>query len=758
MAEPTRWAGYRGALIKQGRRLAVILLPLCLLLGHVLGGYQLSLISRLDALLYDTRLRLTLPGSLDERVVIVDIDEKSLAEVGHWPWGRDQLALLTQRLFDQYGISALGFDVLFSEADTSSGLHALQALVRHAGPDDPLLAQRVQQLVPQLNYDHRFAQVLQGRPVVLGYYFTSDREGRRKGVLPAPVLSSAGLPAEGLQVLDWDGYGASLAELAAAAPLAGFFNSVTDEDGMVRSLPLVAHFEGRYYESLALGLYRAAKGLPQVVPLLASAQAPPVLEALGLIGPGLQQRIPVDERGTTLIPFRGAGGPRGGSYRYLSAVDVLQGRVDAAALRGRIVLVGSTSPGLLDLRATPVGQTYPGVESHANVVSGLLDQRLAVRPDYALGYEVLMLIGVATFLALTLPRVGAVAALALGVVTLLGVIGLNLALYQAGDLVLPLASTLLLVLLVLAGHMSYGYLVESRAKRRLAGVFGTYVPPELVDQMLLAPERYSMRAASCEMTVMFCDMRGFTRLSEGLSPEALQDLLNSLFSRLTLCIRRHQGTIDKYMGDCVMAFWGAPVVQADHAVRAVAAALDMVAEVALFNQERQAQGLSPIAVGIGLNTGIMRVGDMGSDLRRSYTVIGDAVNLASRLEGLSKLYGVSIVASESTRAQADTTALWQALDWVRVQGKEDAVAIFCPWPSSTQGLAASLTEDQAKAWDQFLLAYRVKDWAVCQQMLENLQNVECLVGVCQLFKQRLLAFSQHLPAADWDGVTVLDTK
>lgn len=760
MAWPALLMRWSVGLRKHGRRMAVILLPLCLLLGHLTGAYQLALITRLDALIYDTRLRLTLPGTLDERVVIVDIDEKSLAEVGHWPWGRDQLAHLTQRLFDEYGIRALGFDVLFSEADTSSGLHSLQDLARSTFQDDPWFAQRVQQLGEQLNYDRRFARVLAQRPVVLGYYFSSDREGRRKGVLPAPVLDSHAVPAQGLRVLEWDGYGASLPELAAAAPLAGFFNSVTDEDGVVRSLPLLARYQGQYYESLALALYRAAQGRPEVLPVLApgAGQVVPVLEGLRLSGPGLQQVIPVDERGTTLVPFRGPGGPQGGSYRYLSAVDVLQGRAPAEVLRGRIVLVGSTSPGLLDLRATPVGQTYPGVESHANVVSGLLDQRLAVRPDYALGYEALVLLLVGGWLAWVLPRVSAVMALCWGALTGVAVVGLNVGLYQAAGLVFPLASAVLLVLLALMLNMSYGYLVESRAKRRLANVFGTYVPPELVDQMLLAPERYSMRAASRELTVMFCDMRGFTRLSEGLSPEALQDLLNSLFSRLTLCIRRHQGTIDKYMGDCVMAFWGAPVAQDDHAAKAVAAALDMVAEVAAFNQARQALGQAPISVGIGLNTGLMRVGDMGSDLRRSYTVIGDAVNLASRLEGLSKLYGVSVVASETTRQQATGVGQWLALDRVRVQGKEGAVTIFSPGPWAPFGALPGLSTDQAQAWDQFLLAYRSKDWPVCEQLLENLQKTECLVGLCQLFAQRLSRFQQHPPADDWDGVTGLDTK
>jgi adenylate cyclase len=284
------------------------------------------------------------------------------------------------------------------------------------------------------------------------------------------------------------------------------------------------------------------------------------------------------------------------------------------------------------------------------------------------------------------------------------------------------------------------------------------VPPELVDQMLQAPDQYTMRAASRELTVMFCDMRGFTQLSEGLEPEAVQALLNQLFSRLTVCIRRHQGTIDKYIGDCVMAFWGAPVALPDHATLAVRAAQDMVAEVARFNQERQAQGLPSISIGIGLNTGLMRVGDMGSDLRRSYTVIGDAVNLASRLEGLSRLYGVSVIAGEATRLQAIDAALWQALDCVRVKGKGEPVQIYTPHPAPDgEGPAGGIHEELAQ-WAQFLADYRAKNWAACRQMLEELRKMKSLVTVCQIYGERLSQYQCTPPPDDWDGVTVFDIK
>jgi len=762
MAWPAMAATLGPLRLRQFWRRCATLLPTGLLLAHVFGILPLTFVSRLDDQIYDVRLRLTMPAKLDERVVIVDIDEKSLAQLGHWPWGRDQLALLADQLFEHYGVVALGFDVLFSESDTSSGLASLQALAKGPLRDNDAFRQQLEHLSPSLNFDRRFAQALQGRPVVLGYYFSSDRDGRRKGELPAPILSAAQVPPQGLQVLDWDGYGASLPELAMAAPRAGFFNSVTDEDGVVRSLPLLSRHDGQYYESLALALYRVARDLQVSGPVWVQApgQGPSssVLEALQLQGATGTERVPLDPSGTALVPFRGRGGPAGGSYRYVSAIDVLQAKASREDLQGRIVLVGSTSPGLLDLRATPVGQIYPGVESHANLISGLLDRRLLVRPDYAAGYEVLVLVLVGLALAWLLPGLSAVAAMGVSLASLLLLTSLNFALYSTHGLVLPLASALLMILLAFGVNMSYGYLVESRAKRRLANVFGTYVPPELVDQMLQAPDLYSMRAASRELTVMFCDMRGFTQLSEGLEPEAVQALLNQLFSRLTVCIRRHQGTIDKYIGDCVMAFWGAPVSLPDHATLAVQAAQDMVAEVARFNLERQAQGLPSVSIGIGLNTGLMRVGDMGSDLRRSYTVIGDAVNLASRLEGLSRLYGVSVIAGEATRQQAPNAALWQALDCVRVKGKGEPVQIHTPHPMPARGDQANLLRDELAHWAQFLANYRAKNWLACSQMLEDLRKMKSMLILCQLYGERLLQYQQTPPPDDWDGVTVFDIK
>lgn len=747
-----------GTLRQRWRRMAVVLLPLLLALLHATGTLHLPVLERLDHLIYDTRLRATMPRTLDERIVIIDIDEASLERVGHWPWGRDKMARFARELFERQQAAVVGFDIVFAEPDGSSGLASLRQLARGPLRGQPGFAEQLQRLAPTLDFDAQLARALDGQNAVLGYYFTSDRDGQARGTLPAPALDTAALHGRRLRATVWNGHGSNIAPLAQAAPMAGFFNAMNDVDGVVRSLPLLAEYQGQYYESLALAVFRTLLDHPRLSPVFARAPAtggPEVLQALALHQHGRSMLLPVDDQLATLVPYRGPGGPQGGSFRYLAAADVLQGRLPPASLQGQIVLVGSTAPGLQDLRATPVGSAYPGVETHANVIAGFLDGTSTVRPDYASGYDLAQLLGAGLLLALALPLLSPGGAVALGAAAMAALVGLNLWLYQTHGLALPLATVLVLVLLASALHMGYGYFVENRAKRGLAQLFGTYVPPELVDEMVREPERYSMQAASRELTVMFCDMRGFTALSERMEPVPLQALLNTLFTRLTQVIRAQRGTIDKYMGDCVMAFWGAPVATPGHAALAVQAALDMVQAVQHINAEHRQQGLPAIGVGVGLNTGTMCVGDMGSDIRRSYTVIGDAVNLGSRLEGLCKVYGVDIVASHSTRAQAPGFA-WQELDRVCVKGKAQAVAIY--HPIAPQDALSARQQHALEQWHTWLQAFRAQDWPCCDALWPALQHAGHPPALLAFYAQRLQARRVLPYQPDWDGATHFDTK
>lgn len=746
-------------LVKHWQRIAVTLLPLIFALLHAADFMPLGLLQRFDDILYDIRLRASMPRSIEDRIVIVDIDEKSLAEIGRFPWGRDKLADLVELLFEQQKVALVGFDIVFAEADDSSGLKRLTSLAANELKDQPGFLDRLRVIQPELDYDARFAAALKKYPVVLGYYFSSDRRSSAVGQLPSPVVVAQSLKGRTLEAPTWTGYGANIPILATAAPFAGHFNPFSDSDGVVRSLPLLAEYKGDYYESLALALFRQLLGHPPVVPgfseekwLSRSLQG---LSHVALKTANGTIALPVDRRIGALVPYRGPGGPDAGSFRYVSASDLLLGRVAPQTLKDKIVLVGTTAPGLLDLRVTPVGEAYPGVEAHANLLSSWLDGKVLQKPDYAMGYDFALLLITGILLAIGLPLLSALRAVLLSVGVLVLVGGLNSWLFFAHGLVMPLAGALVMILTAFALNMSYGYFVESRSKRELANLFGTYVPPELVDEMVKDPDSYNMKATNRELTVMFCDMRGFTKMSEHMEPTQLQELLTGVFSKLTSLIRANKGTIDKYMGDCVMAFWGAPVETADHAHLAVRSAMEMALAVREINQEHRARGLPDIGIGIGLNTGSMCVGDMGSNIRRAYTVIGDAVNLGSRLEGLSKVYGVDIVVSETTRKQAKEFA-WQELDRVRVKGKDQAVSIF--WPMAPTAQLNESAHAELKAWNAFLKAYRAQDWEQADVQMLNLTRMNAKKFLYQLYADRV-ASMRHLPFdPEWDGATNFETK
>lgn len=746
-------------LARHWQRIAVTLIPLVFALLHAIGILPIGVLQRLDDIIYDARLRATMPKTLDERVVIVDIDEKSLAEVGRFPWGRNKLGHLVDILFDQQKIALLGFDIVFAEADDSSGLSRLNELARNEFKDQAGFADRVRQLGPELDYDGVFAKSLEKRPVVLGYYFTGDEDGRTTGHLPAPVILRDAVKGRQVAAFSWTGYGANIEVLANAAPLAGHFNPVADTDGVIRSLPLLMEYQGQYYESLALAMFRRLVGSPPVELGFSDEQwlskRYQGLDRVLLKSGKSSLAIPVNESIATLVPYRGVGGPRGGSFRYVSAADVLAGRLPPESLKGKIILVGTTAPGLKDLRATPVGEVYPGVESHANLLSGWLDGKVTLKPDYAMGYDIVLLTGAGLLLAVGLPLLSALRAVILSMGVLAGITAINSWLYLSYGLVMPLAAACVMTLTAFALNMSYGYFVETRSKRELANLFGTYVPPELVDEMVKDPDSYSMKASSRELTVMFCDMRGFTKMSEHMEPTQLQELLTGVFSKLTSTIRANRGTIDKYMGDCVMAFWGAPVETPEHAHLAVKSAMEMVLAVGDINQDHRERGLPDIGIGIGLNTGTMCVGDMGSNIRRAYTVIGDAVNLGSRLEGLCKAYGVDIVVSETTKKLAPEFA-WQELDRVRVKGKEQAVAIFWPMALVTKLNESSATE--LKTWNAFIKAYRAQNWDQADVLLINLMRMNAKKFLYQLYADRVASMRLLPFDPEWDGATNFESK
>ncbi len=737
-------------------RYALGLVVLLVLLGHAAKFYQFGFINRLDAIIYDTKVRLTMPQSVDERVVILDIDEKSLGEIGRWPWGRDRVSQLVTKLFDQHGIALLGLDVVFAEPDESSGLKVLEGLSRAELKDNAQFQTALKELRPQLDHDGRFANILTGRPVILGYYFSGRSDGVSSGALPPPVLPEGSFTGRDIPFTVWANYGGNLAEFQKAAHSGGHFNPLVDFDGISRRVPLLAEYKGEYYEALSLAMVRALVGQPKVVPWFPedrwfSSKAYQGMEAIDLPTERGTLRIPVDENVAALIPYRGYQA----SYKYISIADIMSDRIKPGELKGKIALIGTTAPGLLDLRATPVGEAYPGVEIHANLITGMLDGTIKLKPPYILGAEVVLLLLSGLAMVLLLPLLSPLRATLASLLVLLFILTVNLVFWHYGNLVLPLGSSVLMVLVMFALNMSYGYFVESRAKRQFTELFGQYVPPELVEEMSRNPESYSMEGRKAELTVLFSDVRGFTTISEGLSPENLVRLMNIYLTAMTELLRKNRGTVDKYIGDAVMAFWGAPVADADHARHAVITAMEMQAALPAVNRTLAQHGWPELHIGVGINTGEMTVGDMGLTVRQAYTVMGDAVNLGSRLEGITKQYGVDILVGETTR-KAIKDIVFREVDRVQVKGKEEPVAIF--EPIGLDGEVGKGMLEELKLWNQALRHYRAQDWDQAEVALLNLSRMAPERGLYGKYMDRVAHLRKAPPEADWKGVWKFETK
>ena len=739
---------------KHSLRIVLGLAITLVFLGHAAKIYEFTFFHQLDAIIYDARLRLTMPRTVADRIVVVDIDEKSLAEEGRWPWRRDRLALMVDKLFDHYGVAVAGFDVVFAEKDESSGIAVLEDLSQKQFRDNPQFQNALAQVRPQLEYDKIFAASLKKHPVILGYYFSNDEiAGKYAAVnaLPQPVLSAGTFAGKKIDFISWNGYGANLSELQQAAASAGHFNPLTDFDGVSRRVPMLAEYKGAYYEPLSLAIMRTLLGFPKVEPDYPAQQ----VWTHGYSGlEGLKAgpiRIPVDQNVSALIPYRGAQG----SFKYISATDVLNERLNPSALKDKIVLVGTTAPGLKDLRSTPVGVAYPGVEIHANLIAGMLDGNIKQKPPYVLGAEVVLLFFIGVALTLLMPLLNPIMATLFTLIVLLFMLATNIMVWQYGNLALPMASGLLLILALFALNMSYGYFTESRIKRQFTDLFGQYVPPELVDKMSEDPKRYSMQGNSQELTVLFSDVRNFTSISEGLEPKELTAFINEYLTAMTRVIRSHHGTLDKYIGDAIMTFWGAPVNDPDHPRNGVISALEMQITAQQLREQFKLRGWPEIRIGVGINTGVMVVGDMGSAVRKAYTVMGDSVNLASRLEGLCKEYGVGIILSEMTK-NAVSGIVYRELDRVRVKGKDEPVHIYEPLGFEGQVDKAML--DELKLFQRALKLYRTQNWDMAELQLINLQKMAPTVQLYQLFIDRIKQFRANSPQADWDGVWVFESK
>jgi adenylate cyclase len=715
---------------------------LLLLLGHVGGVYRLGLVQELEASLYDFKVRLFAPKQVDQRVVVVDIDEKSLKEVGRWPWPRERMAALTESLFQQYGVAAVGYDIIFSEPDQSSGLPVLERLARGPLAGESGFRDTLERIRGKLDYDARLGEALATGPSVLGYYFSYASKPEIVGQLPTPMFPCADLRRAGIEPLRASGYNANLARLQEKAASAAYFNMQADFDGVARRMPMAIDYQGQCYGPLALLTTQHAMGAgaPRVVP--GNGWRPAGLDVAGLA-------VPLDAHAMALVPYRAPG-----AFGYVSATDVLNARLPASTLEGRAVLIGSSAPGIMDLRVTPISKIFPGVEIHANLISGILDGTVKWEPTGVSRIEAGALLVIGLILAAALPFLSPLWSALATLATAAAVTGAGFHAWTAWHMQIPMAPALLGILGLFVLNMSYGFFIEARSKAQITRLFGQYVPPELVDEMAKDPARYSLRGESKQMSVLFSDIVGFTSISEGLEAAQLAEMLNVFLSHQTRLIQQNKGTIDKYIGDAIMAFWGAPMSDDQHARDAVITGMAMQEALKELNPALQARGWPPVAIGVGVNTGRMSVGNMGSEFRMAYTVMADAVNLASRLEALTRQYGVGVLVGEVTR-DACPDIVFRLIDRVKVKGKDKSVAIYQPL-----GITGSVEQnvlDEARAFEAALDAYLARDWTLAEERLRALEAR----GPCKLYDvylDRIGHFREAPPPEGWDGVYTYTTK
>jgi len=691
-------------------------------------------------------------------VVLVAIDEKSLDELGRWPWPRNRLAQLLDALV-KYEARVVGFDIVWAEPDENSELRGLSAVKRKLS-DLNLTNRELQSYlstaIKKADTDRILADsVARSRRAVLGYFFhffAQESSGAKKEAPQEnlPPLSYYNLvkytseEATKVNLFAADYAQVNIPAISEAAEGAGYFNIFPDRDGTVRWVPLVIKYQDMHYCALSLAVLQKFLDNPPL--------------ALRIAEFGIEQirlgdlSIPTNEEGRMLINYRG---PQK-TFPHYSATDVIHGRVAADAFKGKIVLVGATAIGIYDIRVTPFDHVFPGLEVHANVVDSILKQHFLYRPNWVTLFDILAILIIGLALGIVLPRVKALwGALAGGLVLFAFTLSAKF-LFQEQGIWVNMTYPLLNLILTYLGITGYRYMTEEREKKKIRGAFQYYLTASVVDQMLKNPEKLKLGGEKKDLTVLFSDIRGFTSISERMTPETLVKFLNEYLTKMTDIVFKYDGLLDKYMGDALMAIWGAPLDQPDHAQRACYTALEMVDELWVLQKKWSAEGMPKLDIGIGINAGPMVVGNMGSERRFDYTVMGDSVNLGSRLEGLNKLYGTHVIVSEMTYERVREEILGRELDSVRVRGKDQPVRIY-----ELLSRYAQASPQQQALVEEFhcaLKEYKNRHWDGALRAFRSILTRHPHDGPVKLYMERCQTLKENPPPPDWDGVYTLTNK
>ncbi|MEW5736246.1 MAG: adenylate/guanylate cyclase domain-containing protein [Thermodesulfobacteriota bacterium] len=721
---------------------------------------KVSFLDLMELKTIDLRFKVRGPVNPGPEVVLAVIDEKSLEEQGKWMWPRKKIASLIERL-SEAGAAVVGLDIGFLEPDTnntSAAISQVEKVIRDRNMGNQDLYDELARLSQEGDNDLALADSIKNSKakVVLGYFFQMRKEDLTPltdEALHEAVESASGSKYQVVHITDKGKRFTDLAEayvpesnipeIAQSTDYSGFFNMFPDSDGTVRWMPMVIRCRGEYFAPLALTSCRAYKGQELSISI---ADFGVSSVRLG------NESVPVNESGRLLINYLG----RAKTFRHISVTDILENRIPASDLSGRIVLVGATAIGIYDLRVTPFDEVYPGLEIHANVVDNILRNDFLRRPNWAtlVDLAAILLLGLA--LGLMLPRLGVASGTGLAFVLFTAYILLCQALFSHGGVVLNLVYPELTLIVVYVAMTAYKYMTEEAQKRFIKNAFSTYLAPSVVAEIIKAPEKLSLGGEEREITAFFSDVQGFTSISERLTAHALVELLNVFLTEMSNIILEEQGTVDKYEGDAIIAFFGAPLPMPDHAARACVACVKMQKRLVTLRQELAAQNKPALFMRIGLNTGKAVVGNMGSAMRMDYTMMGDTVNTAARLEGVNKIYGTYTMISGATYMDASHAIAARELDRVMVVGKGEPITIY-----EVQGLPGDVAPAQTEAnryYAKGLAAYRARQFDEASKFFSAALASKSDDGPSLTMMRRCQDYAKNPPPPDWNGAYSMKSK
>ncbi len=711
----------------------------------------------LESKAYDFKMSLRDPRSVSGQVVIVAIDETSLKREGRWPWPRSRYARLVGQLTEA-GAAVIGFDFLFPEREDQVSLDKVKKEVAKKKVSG-MSQQKLMKMLDDISTsDTRFADAIRrSQRTVLGYFVYTTAE-------QAKVDSVVMMGPKEFELLDFSQYsmvqssgqsitpdfmqpiyavGLSLPSLMDAANSAGYVSFVPERDGVIRFMPMVRRHQQAVFPPFSLQLLREATRLNAVVRIFPNR--------VGEIRLG-DAPIPVTEDGNFLVNYYG---PQQ-TFTYLSASDVLDGTVGSLELKDKIVLVGATAAALFDLHTTPYGSLYPGVEVHANVIENILQQDFLEHPSWVPVLDMAMILVTGILLGLAALYFKAMGTAVLLVVGVGGYLILDYMLFTRQGLWVSTVFPVFSQFLVYFGITLYRFTFEEKEKRFIKSAFSQYLAPAVVDQLVENPKLLNLGGEDKVLTAFFSDVAGFSSISEQLSASDLVVLLNEYLTEMTDIVMKYEGTVDKFEGDAIIAFFGAPVDFKDHATRTCYAALDMQKRLAELRRIWKKQGRHELYMRIGINTGEVTVGNMGSETRFDYTMIGDPVNVAARLEGANKQYYTETMLSEFTYELAKNDIEVRELDSIRVVGKKEPIKIY-----ELLGRKGEMEEHIRLILPHFqegLEHYKNQRWEEGITCFENALNLYEDDGPSLTYFERCITFQYHPPPPDWDGVFAMRTK